>query len=373
MATAMIRGRSTIVAVAVALAWLAVGADMAAASGWMIDASPALPAQAFASPVLTGVSCPTDQSCVAVGELPGAMGVNTVFAEHGTGEAWTVDPVPIPAGGSFPQLLGVSCSSRVNCIAVGSTSLGVLVERWDGSVWTVQNAPSPTQRFSILYAVSCPRATACHAVGLAGLGSFIGPLAETWNGSTWTIDSLPGNLPVGTLTSISCTAGNACTAASQEALIRWNGAAWSAQPVVTPPTSQGSYEFDGVSCARAASCIAVGADVSTAGTMPVAERWNGVTWSLSLAPVPTSAATLDGVSCPRRSVCTAVGGGSAGAVAQRWRRHRWTPQGNPASTQQPGAVLNSVSCPTVHTCTAVGALAVGATVDTPLIERWSGS
>jgi hypothetical protein len=364
MATAMIRGRSTIVAVAVALAWLAVGADMAAASGWMIDASPALPAQAFASPVLTGVSCPTDQSCVAVGELPGAMGVNTVFAEHGTGEAWTVDPVPIPAGGSFPQLLGVSCSSRVNCIAVGSTSLGVLVERWDGSVWTVQNAPSPTQRFSILYAVSCPRATACHAVG---------PLAETWNGSTWTIDSLPGNLPVGTLTSISCTAGNACTAASQEALIRWNGAAWSAQPVVTPPTSQGSYEFDGVSCARAASCIAVGADVSTAGTMPVAERWNGVTWSLSLAPVPTSAATLDGVSCPRRSVCTAVGGGSAGAVAQRWRRHRWTPQGNPASTQQPGAVLNSVSCPTVHTCTAVGALAVGATVDTPLIERWSGS
>jgi hypothetical protein len=64
----------------------------------------------------------------------------------------------------------VSCPSRQSCFAVGNQRAGAfyktLVEHWDGQHWSVMASPEPTgATVSILNAVSCPNPSTCAAVG----------------------------------------------------------------------------------------------------------------------------------------------------------------------------------------------------------------
>lgn len=66
---------------------------------------------------LYGVSCPAG-SCVAVGEAEiDGKGVPAVTGE--SGGSWTQVAVEPPAGASFADLTGVSCASAESCVAVG--------------------------------------------------------------------------------------------------------------------------------------------------------------------------------------------------------------------------------------------------------------
>src|SRR5580692_11153395 len=72
---------------------------------------------------------------------------------------------------------------------------------------------------------------------------------------------------------------------------------WAIQPVA-PPSAGGL--FNGVSCSSAQSCGAVG---RTDG--PLAEAWNGTSWTLAIVPTPAGAVTseLDAVSCVSARNC----------------------------------------------------------------------
>jgi hypothetical protein len=83
-----------------------------------------------------------------------------------------------------------------------------LVERWDGTAWSIQTSANPSGG-GVLSSVSC-RGNRCMAVGQSA-GST--PLAERWNGTAWVVQTLPAG--GGTLSGVSCTAGNACTAVGQ--------------------------------------------------------------------------------------------------------------------------------------------------------------
>jgi len=194
-----------------------------------------------------------------------------------------------------------------------------LAERKTGSARAIQATPDAAGRgYNRLWSVSCPTANSCFAVGdYVNKADVDVPLAEQWNGRTWSIKAVPH--PAGTqitLMSVSCTTAKACTAvgfydtrSAREAPLveRWNGKAWKIGNVPAPAKTYGYY-LQGVSCAAAAACTAVGGwFTASSPTYPLAERWNGTSWKIQPAPRPGGSGGFQNVSCTAPSTCTAIG------------------------------------------------------------------
>jgi hypothetical protein len=225
------------------------------------------------------------------------------------------------------ELYGVSCPAAKHCVAVGFNQNaelsggGAVIDSWNGKGWSSVAPKAPKGALSSeLLGVSCRSAAACVAVGLYlnHSGNAV-PLAETWTGRSWT----PG----------------------------------------APALVKGAVggQLDGVSCASAKSCVAVGSYYTDSGGAALAESWNGKTWTASRPAEPTGSVTgeLEKVSCPASAYCVAVGTAasntSSEALADRWNGKSWTrlPVTPPAS-QKFDASLTGVSCPSVKSCVAVG-------------------
>jgi hypothetical protein len=366
------------------------------------------PGQAISGSALFGVSCVSATSCTAVGDEPSTSGQATL-AEHWNGLKWVIQPTPNLVG-SASYLLGVSCVSATRCIAAGYDSSDpnggslALAERWNGTKWSVQGVPNPASaQQSLLSAVSCASATACTAVGYATqrAETVQVTLAERWNGTRWASQAGPGDLggqEPNVLTAVSCRSGAACTAVGyyenhlfgtpRTLAERWAGARWVLQP--TPhPASARSGTLNGVSCASARSCAAVGSYPATRGghlvNLALAERWNGRKWAIQHIPGPArmSDSSLAAVSCASVRACTAVGRYSVRrhgrtvhlSLAERWNGANWAVQRSPSPAGGSGSSLAGVSCASARACTAVGSHTVkrlGHVVSMSLAERWNG-
>jgi hypothetical protein len=189
---------------------------------------------------------------------------------------------------------------------------------WNGTAWSIRMPAAGQGDNSGLAGVSCTSASNCIAVGFGGNTSG-GPLAERWNGTTW-----------------------------------------STQPVPLPAGALGGG-LEGVSCASASACTAAGLwQDSPFGELPLAERWDGTSWSLQKPPAPAGgqAVLLAGVSCPSATSCTAVGSYQASGVAltlaEAWDGSSWSiqPTANPAGADESN--LSGVACRSAGACTAVG-------------------
>ena len=278
------------------------------------------PPTEYPGAVLEAISCSTETFCQAVGYYVPKAGTRRPLAEHwtgGPGEKWVFEKPAIPGTDEFTELLGISCTSPTNCRAVGSTkassgaaSTQTLIERWNGSSWSVEKSANPATE-NRLYDVSCVSSTACMAVGNVGANTS----AQVYNGTEWKV-ATPGLS--GKLEGVSCTAANACTAVGQAvskiAVERWNGTVWSNQTTASPPSSP-SIGSD-VSCTSATACVAVGHYDSEGVSQPLAERWNGTSWALDSVPAPkgSTAATLLGVYCLTPTLCEASGSGTVSGV-----------------------------------------------------------
>jgi hypothetical protein len=142
---------------------------------------------------LSGVSCSSDRSCVAVGNYSYGTGsaastLSRTLIESWNGTAWAVVPGPGP---SVAYLYGVSCVSARSCKAVGDYRISsglrrALVESWNGTSWSVVPGPSPSAGY--LYGVSCVSVRSCEAVGeSANVTGTVQALVESWNGRVWSI------------------------------------------------------------------------------------------------------------------------------------------------------------------------------------------
>jgi hypothetical protein len=162
---------------------------------------------------------------------------------------------------------------------------------------------------------------------------------------------------------------------------RWNGHTWSIQP--TPSPADGG-NLIGVSCPSRSSCLAVGGHANPFTEVPpgtLAERWNGTRWRIQPTPNPPGGGWfLLAVSCTSPSACTAVGGRLAppgkptGTLAERWDGHTWGIQPTPNPPGHGVKLLNSVACTSRSSCMAVGNEfdpATGESLGT-LAERWNG-
>jgi hypothetical protein len=345
-------------------------------SSWTIQ--PTLNPAGSPSSILSAVACPAADTCTAVG-----VSNSQLLVERWDGASWRIQPAPVPSGAQFSELGGVSCTTA-SCVAVGdyvnSSGLDVtLAERWNGTSWTIQPTPNPSgaQSFSVLIGVSCTARDACEAVGTSDAGL----VAERWNGTSWSLQAVPS--PAGAqqpaLVSVSC-AASSCEAAggyadSSGAFVTlgegWNGTAWHAQPTPNPAQASGN-SLGGVSCPSPSDCTAVGLGNGAGTPITLGERWQDGHWNIEAVPSPVGAAEnqLNGIACPGTDACIAVGtaGPTQGVVsteALSWNGTAWQLQQVPPL---PGTGLDAVSCVSETDCVAVGGPGAGA-----LAERWDGA
>ena len=124
-------------------------------------------------------------------------------------------------------------------------------------------------------------------------------------------------------------------------------------------TAQGSY-LDGVSCSSSTACAAVGHYVDPAdANRALVELWNGGGWGIVPVHLPaqTVSSNLYKVSCTAATACMAVGkydlaDGIDHPLAESWDGTSWTTQAVPSGTA--ASVLYSVSCTAPTACMAVG-------------------
>jgi hypothetical protein len=332
---------------------------------WTVQPTPDPPRAAASA--LNGVSCPSDSLCTGVGQFVVGSGAQRTLAERWNGNIWQIQPTPNPAGSPSSRLFAVACPTADSCAAVGTSNSTVLVERWGVAGWRTQPAPIPRgAQFSELNGVSCT-ATSCIAVGDYVDSSGVDvALAEEWNGSSWHIQPTPNPPGVrffSVLTGVSCAAQGACEASGAwdagAFAERWNGTTWSLQSVPAPHGGQFAQLFS-VSCAGS-SCEGMGGYVDSSGAfVTLGERWNGAAWHAQPTPNPARASTdfLGGVSCPSASDCTAVGLGNGDGtpvtLGEHWRDGSWRLQAVPSPIGAAENQLNGIACPATDRCVAVG-------------------
>ncbi|HTW09941.1 MAG TPA: hypothetical protein VME46_20735 [Acidimicrobiales bacterium] len=244
----------------------------------------------------------------------------------------------------FPQAISgfgdVSCASST-CAAVGITSMALAVSRNGGLSWSRSLVPAGV---TTLASVSCTSRSHCTAVG-----EYLEPAAS---------DIRPGVVVV-TVD---------------------EGRSWTRQ-AITP-----AGQLEGVSCASAARCVAIGSaglGDNSSGSFALMTANGGRSWAS--VTIGASALELSAISCPSARYCVAAGSttaadGSGSPVAMvtadggdQWRR---------AAVPGQDISLYTVSCPTVRRCVATGraqpATTTQPTSPVPLIytsadggKRWS--
>lgn len=283
------------------------------------------------------------------------------------------------------ELEAVSCARATLCMAVGYRATahgrGPVSEEWNGRSWTSEPIPAPKASDSYLLAVSCPARTDCTAVGAAASSlTKSGPIAEQWNGRSWRLTQTanPGGVRAGSLTGVSCTGRDDCVAVGiSQGLKRdlplaekWNGRSWTVLRTAKLARSAG---FTSADCAGK-FCMAVGEQVraDAPGETALAEKLTKGRWRQVSTPALSGAelTVLYGVWCASQHLCVAAGetqGSSTGAIAEVWNGSVWTVQTAAGGGQVlTSGILLAISCSSAGRC-----MAVGASGTRPVGELWA--
>ncbi len=371
-------------------------------STWTEQPAPGL--AAYPGMILTGISCTSAAACMAIASGEGSPFQSRPVAAQWNGTYWSFQEMALPAGIYNWQLNALSCSAETSCVAVGfytswSGPILSLVERWDGSAWTVQPAPVPAGGSGGLTSVACSSAVACVAVGSVWFNSWgrLG-VTEGWNGASWAIQPGPYSRSSSSLEAVSCSSATWCLAVGNQQNASgiaatlagsWNGHAWTTRPTPNPAGALSS-SLEAVSCSSPVACIAVGSTLTADGTwLPLAERWNGSVWTLQATHDPESAgmSALSGVACTSARACLAVGsqqliGADSVPLVERWDGTSWTLVAIPMPKGAAAVSLSAISCSSASACTAAGSMRYGDDPSVPaevrdttvaLVARWNGS
>jgi hypothetical protein len=271
-------------------------------------------------------------------------------------------------------------------------------------VWSVQ----PTPFSGIVSGVSCVSVRFCTAVG--SIDDYSGPTAGTaamgWDGRRWRIQPTPDPDPANEalrasdgLASVSCTSSKACVAVgayiassfspdgvhtvlvSMPLAERWNGVRWSLLPFPSLPSGAGAGTLSAVSCISSRVCMAAGRSDDFSSLSLLAERWDGTRWLGESMPEPVGAryAYLNGLSCTSDTFCIAVGSyfgaGPDQPFAERWDGRTWSLARLARVAGLVDTELESVSCTSARACVAVGQYSTFPHHGTyqAFAERWDGT
>ena len=183
---------------------------------------------------------------------------------------------------------------RAAAVALLSAALLVAAPLPAGAAatWSVRSSPNQGTNTNFLYDVSCGSAKSCMAVGFYTAPNVDKTLIESWNGSAWKV--VPSPSPGGVwnfLYDVDCRAAKSCIAVGRyenssgvnRTLIEsWNGSAWSVVP--SPDNGSAPNILNGVSCASASFCVAVGNAQTGGYDRTLVETWNGSSWKITSSP-----------------------------------------------------------------------------------------
>jgi hypothetical protein len=252
------------------------------------------------------------------------------------------------------------------------------------ATWVQASTPTISgERASNFGGVSCVGPHFCIAVGsYLDSSSNTHLLAESWDGTTWTTMSTSD--PFGALTSglnaISCQSATSCVAVGSYAdsggntlplADVWDGSTWTLWGATLPAGAVGGV-FLGVKCRTSTSCFAVGTWTNGSNvTSTLAEHWDTTSWKVNATPTPIGAteSDLEGIACPTQKLCLAVGQyrdatNNSFTLAETWNGSAWSIQSTPNPVSSSLNQLNGVSCLSPTQCTAVGS---------GFAEGWNGS
>jgi RHS repeat-associated protein len=316
---------------------------------------------------LTGITCISSTNCFAVGYYcnstsggcPHGNGpYDQTLIEQYNGTTWTIVTSPNTSTSKENVLNGVTCPASNKCYAVGyscestnqctngaNVSDQTLIEKWDGSTWTIDtSANTGASSSNFLTSVTCVASTNCVAAGYYcntttnicphNNGPYDQTLIEKWDGSTWAVVTSPNvsaseeNL----LNSVSCYSATECWAvgyycpgtqcngagspAAQTLIEAFDGNAWTI--TASPNTTTGQWnQLQSVDCFTGVDCVAVGYYCTSnicGGShtqQTLAAQWDGTSWGDQPSPNPDSSVDeLDAVTCgggATSSNCLAVG------------------------------------------------------------------
>jgi hypothetical protein len=278
---------------------------------------------------------------------------------------WQVDSSPNPAGSTFSQLNATFAASHTQAWAVGQTRVAAsgngfetLIEKWNGSTWSVVPGAPASASASSLNGVSGTGPSDIWAVGQNSSTSFI----EHWNGQSWSqVASPASDPPDGQLNAVSAdsptdawaggSAMNVDNSGVTPLIEHWNGTQWSVSP--------GAINNGG----RILSIAAISpADVWALATVgkgnpAFIEHWNGSTWSTVSLPVT---GTLHGLSAVSANNVWAVGNGG---LILHWNGTQWSQVANPSGQGASLAAVAALSANDAWTISEHGSVT----------EQWNGT
>ena len=131
---------------------------------------------------VNSVVCFSSTNCLGVGTEHFHLDIRPL-AEKWNGYRWQVVAMTQPLSNS--NLERMACSSSTSCHALGTTNSRMLSETWNGVRWTIDPATSPSAIAPDFADVVCPRANFCLGVGWAGATSHVVPTSVSWNSNQW--------------------------------------------------------------------------------------------------------------------------------------------------------------------------------------------
>jgi hypothetical protein len=274
--------------------------DTLANGSWTARTAPAI--SGAKTTRLFAVSCPAKGSCVAVGGYEDTSGNWHGLTETLANGTWTAATLPpgglSPALGPLLVLYAVSCPAASSCVAVGlyedaAHARNGVIATLAGGTWTALTAPQtglnppPVNPTTDLYSVSCRQPGACAAVGAYVTSDHEYGLTETLTDGTWTPAAVSG--PADGLLSVTCPASGSCDAVGDGYFATLSGGSWQsgALPTAGPsPAAQSVYAVNAISCPAIGSCVAFGEYTDTSGLEHgyIVKLAHGTTWTAITAP-----------------------------------------------------------------------------------------
>jgi hypothetical protein len=260
-------------------------------TSWSVTGTPALTGDAW----FRGVDGSAAGNVWAVGMRAVPAGGGSVGAapltELWNGSNWSVRSAPTPPNATGASLEGVKTFSATSAWAVGNHTTSTapfartLIERWNGTSWSVVPSPNPDPTVNLLTDVDGAAPDDVWAVGNVGqdgYGSTIAGVVLHWNGSAWSRVAVPGaagdaTLRVPVLEDVLAISRNDVWIVGRAfhfglfrmvpIFMHWNGTSWRHGFVAGAPAGG----FTGITALSPTRVYAVG---------DVTARWNGIAWSL---------------------------------------------------------------------------------------------
>src|SRR5439155_241379 len=148
--------------------------------------------------------------------------------------------------------------------------------------------------------------------------------------------------------------------------------------VTSPNNGPNNNYLNGVTCASASECWAVGSysNYNYSNNLTLIEKWDGTSWSIVTSPNTGTQHSLSGATCASDSSCSAVCDYSVNGYYQtlleEWDRTSWSIVTSPNSGTSDN--LYDATCASDSECWAVGVASGGNGISgLTLIEKWDGT